>query len=67
MQNGLKWCINTQVCAMKSHRNFSQLTHPIPLIGILTHVLVHFVLFCYCRKLGEKQAELEQLMQKFVA
>ena len=30
---------------MKSHRNFSQLTHPIPLIGILTHVLVRFVVF----------------------
>ena len=25
--------IKAQVCAMKSHRNFSQLTHPIPLIG----------------------------------
>jgi len=27
---------------------------------------VHFGLFCYCIKLGAKQAELEQLMQKFV-
>ena len=37
--------INAQVCAMKSHRNFSQLTYLIPLIGILTHVLVRFIVF----------------------
>ena len=29
-------------------------------------IWVYFGLFCYCIKLGAKQAELEQLMQKFV-
>ena len=37
--------IKAQVCATKSHQKFSLLTHPIPLIGIKTHVLVRFVLF----------------------
>ena len=45
VQMGWNGAINAQVCAMKSHRNFSQLTHPNPLIGILTHVLVRFVVF----------------------
>ena len=44
-KTGGNGAINAQVCAMKSLRNFSQLTHPIPLIGILTHVLVRFVVF----------------------
>ena len=45
-----KWCktgwtgaINAQVCAVKSHRNFSQLTHPSHPIGPQTHVLEHFL------------------------
>ena len=73
MQNGLKWCINAQVCAMKSHRNFSQLTHPIPLIGIITHVFgafhsvwLHLGLFRYCTKVDAMRAEMVELMHKFV-
>ena len=42
MHNG---AINGKVCATKSCRNFSQRTHPIHLIGQLTHVLVRFVVF----------------------
>ena len=34
-------------------------------IGAFCSIWVHFGLFCYCVKLGAKQAELEQLMQKF--
>ena len=35
-------------------------------IGAFCSIWVNFGLFCYCMKLGAKQAELEQLMQKFV-
>ena len=36
---------NAKVCAMKSHRNFSQRTHPIHPIRPYTTILVRFVLF----------------------
>jgi hypothetical protein len=36
---------SAKVCATKSHRNFSQRTHPIHPIGPLTHVLDSFVPF----------------------
>ena len=35
-------------------------------IGAFCSVWVYFGLFRYCMKLGAKQAELEQLMQKFM-
>ena len=35
-------------------------------IGVFCSIWVHFGLFRYCMRLGAKQAELEQLMQKFV-
>jgi len=57
--------INAQVCAINSHQNFSQRTHPINPIGPKNHVLVLFVVFgCildffrYCMKLVAKRAEL---------
>ena len=34
---------NAQICAIMSHRNFSQRTHPIQPIGPQTHVLEHFL------------------------
>ena len=37
--------INAQVCAIKSHRNFSQRTHSIHPHWNQTHVLEHFVVF----------------------
>ena len=65
--------IKAQVCAIKSHQNFSQLTHPIPLIGIITHVFgaihsvwVHLGLFRYCTKVDAMRAEMVELMHKFV-
>jgi hypothetical protein len=58
---------------MKSHRNFTQSTHPIhphitlnACIGAFCSVWVHFGWFHYCMKLGAKRAQLEQLMQKVV-
>ena len=36
------------------------------MFGAFCSVWVHFGLFRYCMKLGAKQDELEQLMQKFV-
>ena len=69
---GWTCAINAQVCAMKLHRNFSLLTHPIPLIGIscigaFCCIWVHFGLFRYCAKLDTKSAEMVDLMYKFVA
>jgi hypothetical protein len=58
--------INAQVSATKSHRNFSQPTHPIHPIGPQTHVLGCFGPFCYCTNSGAKWAELVPLMHKFV-
>ena len=73
-KTGWNGAINTQVCATKSHRNFTQWRHPIhyhwtlnACIGAFCSIWVHFGLFCYCMKLGAKQAELEQLMQMFVS
>ena len=57
---------------MKSHRIFSQRTHPIhrwtlnSCSGAFRNVSVHLRPFCYCMKLGANRAELVQLMQKFV-
>ena len=63
-----------KVRATKSHRNFSQRTHPIHPIGPKTTVSVHFVVFgCIwdrfrdCMKLVAKHIKLVQLIQKFVA
>jgi hypothetical protein len=50
----------------KSHRNLSQRTHPIYLIGPQTHVFVRFKLFRYCKNFGAKNAELVQLMHQFL-
>ena len=51
----------------------AQLTHSIPLIGIITHVFgafhsvwVHFGLFRYCTKVDAMRAEMVELMHKFV-
>ena len=70
---GWTGAINGQVCAIKSHWNFSQRTHPIHPIGPWTQVLVCFILFgCildlfrYCTKLSVERIELVQLMKKFV-
>jgi hypothetical protein len=52
--------------ASKSRQNFAQRTHPIHPIGAQTHVLERFGPFYYCKKVGAKQAELVQLMHKFV-
>ena len=38
---------------------------PKPCFGAFRSVWVHLGSFCYCMKLGAKQAELVQLMQKF--
>jgi hypothetical protein len=38
---------------MKSHWKFSQSTHSMHPIGTITHVLVRFVLFHYCTKVGQ--------------
>ena len=58
---------------MKSHQKNFTIDTPDPphwnlnsCIGVFCSIWVHFVLFRYCSKLGAKQAELEQLMQKFV-
>ena len=68
------WCktgwtgaTNAQVRAMKSHRNFSQQTHPIHPIGSWTHIMVRLGLCFYGGKINAKRDELVQLMQKFVA
>ena len=58
---GWTGAINSKVCAMKSHWNLSQWTHPIQPIGPKTHVLLCFIVFgciwdhsvtawnsCYC-------------------
>ena len=74
------WCetnwtcaINAKVRATKSRQNFSPLMHPINPIGPQTQVLVRFIVFgCIWDRfvtawnLVAKQAELVQLMQKFV-
>ena len=71
---GSAGAINAQVCAIKTHWNFSQRMHPIDPIGPKTQVLVRFILFgCIldlfrnCMKLGAKRAELVQLTQNFMA
>ena len=58
---------------MKSHRDFSQRTHPIRPIGPETHVFfvlysawVHLGSFRNCMKLNAKQCELVQLMHNLV-
>ena len=64
--------INAQVCAMKSHRNFSQQNAPNPPHWTLNSCIgafcsgMHFWLFRYCTKLYPKRAELVQLMKRFV-
>ena len=63
---------NAKVRTMKSHRILSQRTHPIhrwtlnSCTGAFHNVSVHLRPFRYCIKLGANQAELVQLMQKFV-
>ena len=51
----------------------AQLTHSIPLIGIITHVFgafhsvwLHLGLFRYCTKVDAMRAEMVELMHKFV-
>jgi hypothetical protein len=63
---GRTGAINALVRATKSRRNFSQLTHPIHLIGPQINVLWHFRPFRYCKNFGAKWAELVQLIHKFV-
>jgi hypothetical protein len=58
--------INAQVCATKSHRNFSQRTLPIYPIGPQAHVLGRNGLVCYCTNFGAKHAKILELTLKFV-
>jgi hypothetical protein len=57
--------INAQVRQTKLRRNVSQRTHPIHSIGPTTHVLGHFGLFRYYKKVDAKMAELVPLTHKF--
>jgi hypothetical protein len=58
--------LNAQVRTTKSHKNFSQRTHPIHPIGPQTHILGYFGTLHYCMNFGAKRAELVQLVHKFV-
>src|SRR6185312_16004890 len=60
--------INAKVHATKVCRNFTLRTRPIQNTCFVAFrkVWVHLGSFRYCTKLGEKWAELVQLMQKFM-
>ena len=73
VQNGLKWCKECTSLCHEVASEFFTIDTPDPphwnlnsCIGAFCSIWVHFGLFRYCMKLGAKQAELEQLMQKFV-
>ena len=70
---GWTCAINAQVCAIKSRWNFFATNAPDPphwtlnsCFCVFRSVWVHFESFHYYLKLSAKQAELVQLMQKFV-
>ena len=64
--------INAQVCAIKSHQNFSQRTHlihplePNSYSGVFLSVSVDLAMFHYYTELGAKWVELVQLRHMFV-
>jgi hypothetical protein len=58
--------INAQVCAMKSRQNLLQRTHLIDPIGPQTHIFGRFRLVHHCTNFSAEQAELVQLMHKFM-